>query len=124
MRGRRAEKKGLRLSSAVHEIGIRISVDAKEAQAELPRTGAALDDMGRRAQGAGQQAAQGLRAAEMSAKQMAQALRTVPMQMTDVVTQLAAGASPLQVLIQQGGQLKDSFGGIMPALRAVGDYSG
>ncbi|MGY0149241.1 phage tail tape measure protein [Edwardsiella tarda] len=40
------------------------------------------------------------------------ALRLLPMQMTDVVTQLASGQNPLLILIQQGGQVRDSFGGI------------
>lgn len=41
-------------------------------------------------------------------------------QVTDVVTSLAGGQNPMLVLIQQGGQLRDVFGGIGPALRAVG----
>lgn len=58
----------------------------------------------------------------LSAKQTTAALRQVPMQMTDIVTSLAAGQRPLQVLLQQGGQLKDVFGGIGPAARAMGGY--
>lgn len=60
----------------------------------------------------------------ISARQTAAALRTVPAQFTDIVTQLAAGQNPLQVFIQQGGQLKDVFGGIGPAARALGGYIG
>lgn len=41
-------------------------------------------------------------------------------QVTDVVTSLASGQNPMLVLIQQGGQLRDVFGGIRPALAAVG----
>lgn len=41
-------------------------------------------------------------------------------QVTDVVTSLAGGQNPMLVLIQQGGQLRDVFGGIRPALAAVG----
>lgn len=59
---------------------------------------------------------------EMSAKQQSMALRQVPMQFTDIVTSLAAGQSPMMVLMQQGGQLKDSFGGIGPAASALGGY--
>lgn len=58
----------------------------------------------------------------MSAKQTAFAMRLVPMQMTDIVTSLAAGQPPLMVLLQQGGQLKDMFGGISPAIKGVGSY--
>lgn len=60
----------------------------------------------------------------VSARQTAAAMRMVPAQMTDIVTQLAGGQSPLLVLTQQGGQLKDMFGGIGPAVRAVGAYVG
>lgn len=56
---------------------------------------------------------------ENSAKQTAQAMRQLPMQMTDIVTGLASGQTPFMVLMQQGGQLKDSFGGIVPAAKAV-----
>lgn len=56
------------------------------------------------------------------AKQMAWALRLIPAQMTDIVTSLQMGQSPMTVLIQQGGQLKDMFGGIGPAARALGGY--
>jgi phage-related minor tail protein len=58
----------------------------------------------------------------MSAKATTAALRQVPMQFTDIVTSLAAGQAPLQVLVQQGGQLKDVFGGIGPAAKALGGY--
>ncbi|WP_223464849.1 phage tail tape measure protein [Pseudomonas sp. GL-RE-26] len=61
-------------------------------------------------------------AAGISAKQTAAALRGVPAQMTDIVTSLQGGQSPLTVLLQQGGQLKDMFGGIGPAARALGGY--
>lgn len=57
-----------------------------------------------------------------SARQTAAAMRMVPAQMTDIVTQLAGGQSPLLILTQQGGQLKDMFGGVVPAVRAVGTY--
>ncbi|WP_404991171.1 phage tail tape measure protein [Cupriavidus pauculus] len=58
----------------------------------------------------------------VSAAQTAAAMRQVPAQFTDIVTQLAGGQSPLLVLTQQGGQLKDMFGGIGPAARALGGY--
>jgi len=64
-----------------------------------------------------EQAQQG---AGQSAGQTANALRQVPAQLTDVITSLQGGMEPLTVLIQQGGQLRDSFGGIGPAARAMG----
>lgn len=56
----------------------------------------------------------------VSAKQTAAALRGVPAQLTDIITGLSSGQAPLTVLIQQGGQLKDMFGGVAPAARALG----
>lgn len=58
----------------------------------------------------------------LSAKQLAFAQRGLPAQFTDIFTQLAAGQSPMQILIQQGGQIKDTFGGVGAALGAVGRY--
>jgi phage-related minor tail protein len=58
----------------------------------------------------------------LSAKEMAFALRGVPAQFTDIATSLAAGQNPLTVFLQQGGQLKDMFGGVGAAARALGGY--
>lgn len=58
----------------------------------------------------------------MSAKAQAAALRGVPAQFTDIVTSLQGGQAPLTVFLQQGGQLKDMFGGAGPAARALGGY--
>lgn len=58
-----------------------------------------------------------------TAKQTAQALRLLPAQFTDIATGLATGQSPFTVLLQQGGQIKDQFGGIGPAFSAVGRYA-
>ena len=58
----------------------------------------------------------------ISAKATAAALRNVPAQFTDIVVSLQGGQAPLTVLLQQGGQLKDMFGGIGPAARALGGY--
>jgi phage-related minor tail protein len=58
----------------------------------------------------------------VSAGQTANALRQVPAQFTDIFTSLASGQSPLLVALQQGGQLKDSFGGAGAAALALGSY--
>lgn len=57
-----------------------------------------------------------------SAKEMAFATRNLPAQFTDIAVSLQAGQNPLTVLLQQGGQLKDMFGGIGPAAKALGGY--
>ena len=55
-----------------------------------------------------------------SAAQTAAAMRGVPAQLTDVVVSLQGGQQPMTVLLQQGGQLKDMFGGVVPAAKALG----
>ncbi|AYH46095.1 phage tail length tape measure family protein [Azoarcus sp. DN11] len=63
--------------------------------------------------------AQRMKGATITAGQYAQAMRQLPMQMTDVVTSLASGMPIWMVAIQQGGQIRDSFGGVGLALRAL-----
>src|SRR5450830_1353994 len=58
----------------------------------------------------------------VSAAQTAAALRGVPAQFTDIVTSLQGGQAPLTVFLQQGGQLRDMFGGAGSAARALDGY--
>ncbi|WP_409292300.1 phage tail tape measure protein [Pseudomonas sp. KCJK9058] len=60
--------------------------------------------------------------AGMSAKAYQAALRGVPAQFTDIAVSLQGGQAPLTVFLQQGGQLKDMFGGALPAAKALGGY--
>ena len=60
--------------------------------------------------------------AGMSAKAYQAALRGVPAQFTDIAVSLQGGQAPLTVFLQQGGQLKDMFGGVLPAAKALGGY--
>ena len=62
--------------------------------------------------------------AAMTAGQLANAQRMIPTQMTDIATSMASGMPPWMVLIQQGGQLKDTFGGVVPAAKGVAQYIG
>lgn len=55
----------------------------------------------------------------ISMGQYRQAMRMLPAQITDVTTSLASGMPIWLVAIQQGGQIKDSFGGIIPTLKAL-----
>lgn len=57
-----------------------------------------------------------------TARELAFATRGLPAQFTDIAVSLQSGQRPLQVFLQQGGQLKDMFGGIGPALSAMGRY--
>lgn len=56
-----------------------------------------------------------------SAEQYKQAMAQLPAQITDVVTSLASGMPVWLVAIQQGGQIKDSFGSIGDAFQALKD---
>ena len=55
----------------------------------------------------------------ISTGQYKQAMAQLPMQITDVVTSLASGMPVWLVAVQQGGQIKDSFGGASNALKAL-----
>lgn len=66
--------------------------------------------------------ADGMNRAGMSAKAYQAALRNVPAQFTDIAVSLQGGQAPLTVFLQQGGQLKDMFGGAAPAAKALGGY--
>lgn len=60
-----------------------------------------------------------MRAAGITAGQYKQAMAQLPMQITDITTSIASGMPIWMVAIQQGGQIKDSFGGIGNAGRAL-----
>ncbi|HBA9837408.1 TPA: phage tail tape measure protein [Escherichia coli] len=57
--------------------------------------------------------------AGISIGQYKAAMRTLPAQFTDIATQLAGGQSPWLIMLQQGGQIKDSFGGLVPMFRSL-----
>ncbi|EOU6803608.1 phage tail tape measure protein [Escherichia coli] len=57
--------------------------------------------------------------AGISVGQYKAAMRMLPAQFTDIATQLAGGQSPWLILLQQGGQVKDSFGGLIPMFRGL-----
>ncbi len=46
-------------------------------------------------------------------------MRTLPAQFTDIATQLAGGQNPWLILLQQGGQVKDAFGGMIPDVQGA-----
>ncbi|MEY0948868.1 phage tail tape measure protein [Providencia manganoxydans] len=60
-----------------------------------------------------------LKGVTLTSGQYRQAMRQLPMQMTDIVTSLASGMPPWLVAVQQGGQIKDSFGGFGNSLKAI-----
>jgi phage-related minor tail protein len=56
---------------------------------------------------------------EVSAGQIAAATRGLPAQFNDIASSLAGGQNPFLVLLQQGGQISDQFGGIKNAARGI-----
>ena len=81
-----------------------------------------LREIERQAQQASSAGSASLNKIGVSAAQTAAALRGVPAQFTDIATSIAGGQAPLTVFLQQGGQLKDMFGGAGAAARALGGY--
>lgn len=63
-----------------------------------------------------------LRKYGVTAKQAQAAMRGLPAQFTDIATSLQAGQNPLTVFLQQGGQIKDQFGGVGAALKGTAGY--
>ncbi|MGK3273052.1 phage tail length tape measure family protein [Comamonas kerstersii] len=145
----RAELDGMRnagsrvntASKAVEQLATTTKATAKASQATAQADKAATATSKQRAAAAKETAAalraqaeaekkalaEANKAAEAAAKEARkqanmrkQADRMLPAQMTDIGVGLATGQSPLMVALQQGGQLKDMYGGITPALTAVG----
>jgi lambda family phage tail tape measure protein len=61
-----------------------------------------------------------LKKSGVTAAQTSAAFRQLPAQISDIFTSLAGGQNPLMVLIQQGSQIKDSFGGVGNTVEALG----
>ncbi|MBU1352093.1 MAG: phage tail length tape measure family protein [Gammaproteobacteria bacterium] len=103
-----------------------VAGQAKGLQASVSGAKAPAKDLADILVAAGDKGASGLARADkqtqnlgISAKQTAAAMRGVPAQITDIVVGLQGGQAPLTVMLQQGGQLKDMFGGTVPAVRAL-----
>ncbi|EPG4897883.1 phage tail tape measure protein [Citrobacter koseri] len=86
---------------------------------QLKKTGDAANDSALRIQQSFTRQEAAARKAGISVGQYNAAMRMLPAQFTDIATQLAGGQSPWLILLQQGGQVKDSFGGIIPTFRAL-----
>ncbi len=90
--------------------------------AALRTSGPVLDEIVQklaRAEAAAKRSGKELNAYGVSVAQQAAATRGVPAQITDIAVGLQGGQNPLTVFLQQGGQLKDMFGGIRPAAAAL-----
>ncbi|EOS4665622.1 phage tail tape measure protein, partial [Escherichia coli] len=114
------------MSQPVGDLVIDLSLDAvrfDEQMSRVRRHFSGLDTDARKTASAVEQglSRQALAAqkAGMSVGQYKAAMRTLPAQFTDIATQLAGGQNPWLILLQQGGQVKDSFGGMIPMFRGL-----
>lgn len=114
----RAALAALRLADAQQRQADRAAAATARTQANALAAANAATEAAKLA-AAGNKAATATDKYTMSAKAQAAAMRGVPAQITDIVVSLQGGQRPLTVLLQQGGQLKDMFGGVVPALRAL-----
>lgn len=115
------------------DLGVRVGADTSGAIASFNALGSAgereLEKIQRALRFATQRMTEMQREQKMATQtivssgaatgQAAAAMRMLPAQMTDVATQLAGGQSPFLILLQQGGQIKDSFGGFGPMFRGL-----
>ncbi|ENC2949330.1 phage tail tape measure protein, partial [Escherichia coli] len=114
------------MSQPVGDLIIDLSLDAvrfDEQMSRVRRHFSGLDTDARKTataveQGLSRQALAAQKAG-ISVGQYKAAMRTLPAQFTDIATQLAGGQNPRLILLQQGGQVKDSFGGMIPMLRGL-----
>ncbi|EFL0795666.1 phage tail tape measure protein, partial [Escherichia coli] len=114
------------MSQPVGDLVIDLSLDAvrfDEQMSRVRRHFSGLDTDARKTASAVEQglSRQALAAqkAGISVGQNKAAMRTLPAQFTDIATQLAGGQNPWLILLQQGGQVKDSFGGMIPMFRGL-----
>ncbi|HAV9614801.1 TPA: phage tail tape measure protein, partial [Escherichia coli] len=114
------------MSQPVGDLVIDLSLDAvrfDEQMSRVRRHFSGLETDARKTASAVEQglSRQALAAqkAGISVGQYKAAMRMLPMQFTDVATQLAGGHNPWLILLQQGGQVKDSFGGLIPMFRGL-----
>ncbi len=114
------------MSQPVGDLVIDLSLDAvrfDEQMSRVRRHFSGLDTDVRKTASAVEQglSRQALAAqkAGISVGQYKATMRTLPAQFTDIATQLAGGQNPWLILLQQGGQVKDSFGGMIPMFRGL-----
>ncbi|EKF0130841.1 phage tail tape measure protein [Escherichia coli] len=114
------------MSQPVGDLVIDLSLDAvrfDEQMSRVRRHFSGLDTDARKTASAVEQglSRQALAAqkAGISVGQYKAAMRTLPAQFTDIATQLVGGQNPWLILLQQGGQVKDSFGGMIPMFRGL-----
>lgn len=112
--------------TAVGDLVVNLDVNSSKfneqmeyVKRQFKQTGDAANDSALKVQQSLSRQELAARKAGLSIGQYSNAMRMLPAQFTDIATQLAGGQSPWLILLQQGGQVKDSFGGIIPTFRAL-----
>lgn len=111
------------MAQSVGDLIVNLDVDSTKFTEQVNRVNKQLRGTGQAANDAALQVQKSFTRHEVAAKraglsvgQYSNAMRMLPAQFTDVATQLAGGQNPWLILLQQGGQVKDMFGGIRPML--------
>nr|EKJ2707236.1 phage tail tape measure protein [Escherichia coli] len=111
------------MAQSVGDLIVNLDVDSTKFTEQVNRVNKQLKGTGLAANDAALQVQKSFTRHELAAKkaglsvgQYSNAMRMLPAQFTDVATQLAGGQNPWLILLQQGGQVKDMFGGIRPML--------
>ncbi len=94
------------MSNATGQARIVLSLDLGNLPPNAARAATAVQSIGK--------------ASVVSAGQTRAALQQLPAQFNDIAVSLAGGQNPLLVLLQQGTQIRDSFGGVREAIAGVG----
>ncbi|RZZ84776.1 phage tail length tape measure family protein [Pseudoxanthomonas winnipegensis] len=111
----KAERGALKLTGSVKKVAVQAGATGSAVQTMTGR----VDRMYQQVIDETQAMDKAMGHAGISAAQWSASMRMLPAQLTDIVTGLATGQAPFTVLIQQGGQLKDMFGGVVPAAKAL-----
>lgn len=113
------------MSQSVGDLVVNLDVDTAKFKEQIEFTRKGLKGISESANDVAIQVQQAFSRQEMAAKragisvgQLNNSMRMLPAQITDITTQLAGGQSPFLIMIQQGGQIKDSFGGITNTFKA------
>ncbi|EAO8774053.1 phage tail tape measure protein [Salmonella enterica] len=114
------------MSQQVGDLVVNMSLDSVKFDDQIARIKKQyqqLDNTATASAGAAEKSfnrqAKAAKAAGISVGQYKAAMRMLPAQFTDIATQLAGGQSPWLIMLQQGGQVKDSFGGLIPMFRGL-----
>ncbi|MEC5321164.1 phage tail length tape measure family protein, partial [Brenneria populi subsp. brevivirga] len=114
------------MAQSVGDLTVDLDVNTAKFNEQVSRVRQQLMGIGTAANDTGNKGVQAFSKQELAAKragisvgQYRAAMRTLPAQFTDIATQLAGGQSPWLILLQQGGQIKDTFGGLRPTFTSL-----